>query len=125
MRTSLKVAPFSSLPSAVPRGIPRLLINLDHAGDMGSRDEDGARNFADIVGWREELESIWRDAVARCIPVNEEFQDGPNIDECIAKMASQMDAKLGISKGHKNMLEHHLNDKFAQMIGKSNRSPTN
>lgn len=134
MGTSLKVAPCSSLPSAVLRGVPRLLVNLDHAGDMGCRDEDicllgscddGVRNLADILGWREELEAIWREAVARCIPINTEFQDGPSIDECIAKMAAQMDAKLGISKGHKNMLENHLDNKFAQMIGKTSRSPTN
>lgn len=129
MGTSLKVAPCSTLPRSVKAGIPRMLMNMEKAGDMGNRDEDicilsscddAVREFADALGWRDELETIWKDAVeAKENDQNQDegFQDGPSLDECIAKMAALMDERLGISKGHKNMLESHLSDKFAKMMG--------
>ncbi|KAJ5110576.1 Sirtuin family [Penicillium argentinense] len=126
MGTSLKVAPCSTLPRLANKGVPRLLINMEKAGDFGNRKEDvcmlgpcddGVRRLADLLGWRDELETLWKDAVDAKEDVLK-FQDGPSLDECIAKMAAQMDARLGISKGHKNMLENHLSDKFAQMMSK-------
>ncbi|KAI2611853.1 NAD-dependent deacetylase sirtuin-2 [Hypoxylon sp. NC1633] len=67
--TSLQVHPFASLPSAAPAGVPRVLFNLERVGDLGTRADDvlclddcdaGIRRLADALGWRGELEAVWR-----------------------------------------------------------------
>ncbi|KAK5254007.1 Sir2 histone deacetylase Hst2, partial [Exophiala xenobiotica] len=68
MGTSLTVQPFASLPSFVSEDTPRVLINLEKVGGLGSRPDDvlmlgdcdaGVRKFADALGWRDELEELW------------------------------------------------------------------
>ncbi len=68
MGTSLTVQPFASLPSFVKEETPRVLINFERVGGLGSRTDDvllledcdaGVRRFADALGWREELEQEW------------------------------------------------------------------
>jgi len=68
MGTSLMVQPFASLPSFVSEGVPRVLINLEQAGSIGSRADDvlllgdcdeQVRKLAAACGWMEELEEIW------------------------------------------------------------------
>ncbi|KAK2075109.1 hypothetical protein P8C59_009262 [Phyllachora maydis] len=67
--TSLMVFPFAGLPDDVPAKTPRVLFNLDKVGSLGSRRDDvlvlgecdeGVRELADALGWREELEGKWR-----------------------------------------------------------------
>ncbi|KAJ5152761.1 Sirtuin family [Penicillium canariense] len=130
MGTSLKVAPCSRLPRLVQEGIPRVLINMEKSGDFGSRNEDvcilgscdeGVRKLAHELGWSEDLDALWRSALnAKHDDLG--FDGGPTLDECIAKVASQMDSRMKISKGHKRMLETHLASKFAHM-GLSSPSP--
>ena len=66
--TSLTVQPFASLPSFVREDTPRVLINLERVGGLGSRPDDvllledcdkGVRKFADALGWRDDLEDLW------------------------------------------------------------------
>lgn len=68
MGTSLTVQPFASLPTFVSEETPRVLINLERVGGLGSRPDDvlllgdcdeGVRKFADAMGWRDELEAMW------------------------------------------------------------------
>ena len=70
--TSLTVHPFASLPQLVPEGVPRVLFNLEQVGGIGMRADDvlalgscdaGVRALADALGWRDDLERIWRAAV--------------------------------------------------------------
>ncbi|CAI7599609.1 unnamed protein product [Penicillium manginii] len=96
--TSLRVAPCSTIPRQIA---------------AGSCDE-GVCQFADALGWRDELEDLWREVGGA--ETKPESMDGPDLDACIAKAAEQMDARLGISQGHKRMLEGHLSDKFAKMM---------
>ncbi|KAF4760723.1 hypothetical protein HAV15_006795 [Penicillium sp. str.  len=126
MGTSLRVAPCSRLPGLVKEGIPRVLINNEKAGDLGNRDEDvcilgscddGVRQLADALGWGEDLNSLWKEAVT-AKKDEEIFEGGPSLDECIEKLASSMKDKMKVSDGHKRMLENHLNNKFGQMIAK-------
>ncbi|KAG6055939.1 hypothetical protein E4U17_002611 [Claviceps sp. LM77 group G4] len=72
MGTSLSVAPFSATPDMAPGGTPRLLINKERVGSLGHRTDDvlvlgtcddGVRKFADELGWRDELEALWRGVV--------------------------------------------------------------
>lgn len=68
MGTSLSVHPFAGLPALCVEGVPRLLINKEAVGDMGTRADDvlvlddcdaGVRKLARACGWLEELEAIW------------------------------------------------------------------
>lgn len=68
MGTSLTVSPFAQLPQLVRGFTPRLLINLERVGDLGSRRndvlylgkcDDGVREFAKACGWLKELEDRW------------------------------------------------------------------
>jgi NAD-dependent deacetylase sirtuin 2 len=73
MGTSLKVHPFASLITMVPRGTPRILVNRELVGEYprgfqfrkGSGDvflkgdcDDGCQRVADAIGWGEELIEI-------------------------------------------------------------------
>jgi len=66
--TSLTVYPFARLPLEIPYHVPRLLINLEQVGNLGSRRYDviyigqcdeGVRKLAKACGWLEELETKW------------------------------------------------------------------
>ena len=65
MGTSLSVHPFASLPGLCREETPRVLINLERAGSLGSRPDDvlilgdcdsGVRRLAEALGWLDELE---------------------------------------------------------------------
>ncbi|PSR83861.1 hypothetical protein PHLCEN_2v5570 [Hermanssonia centrifuga] len=72
MGTSLKVHPFASLTQLVPESCPRVLVNMDPAGDIGSRPDDVVllgktdeivRDLCKELGddWLEELEALWKE----------------------------------------------------------------
>ena len=70
MGTSLTVQPFNRLPGQCAEGVPRLLINSERVGTLGSRADDvlllgdcdtGTRRLAAALGWDEELEELWRE----------------------------------------------------------------
>lgn len=131
--TSLKVAPASGIPRLVKEGVPRVLVNNEVVGDFGSRESDvcvlgscdeGLREMARKLGWEEELDSIWRDAVEgkeRVVKDEGWDEEGPSLDECIQKAADRMKLRMGVSDGHRRMLEGHLGEKMAGILGKANR----
>jgi len=66
--TSLSVHPFASLPQQVGESVPRLLINMEQVGTLGSRPDDvlilkdcdtGVKEFTAALGWTDELEDLW------------------------------------------------------------------
>lgn len=70
MGTSLTVQPFASLPSFCSEGVPRILINLERVGGLGSRADDvlllgdcdaQVRRLAVALGWEEELDTLWNE----------------------------------------------------------------
>lgn len=88
MGTSLKVHPFAILPNLVPESCPRLLLNLEPAGDIGDRSDDvvhlgdcdtSVRTLCDLLGWRSELEKLWKDSDAG------EFSEPSQVGEETAK----------------------------------------
>ncbi|KAF7587162.1 DeAcetylase [Aspergillus hancockii] len=127
MGTSLKVAPCSRLPRQVKEGVPRVLVNMERVGNFGARAsdvcilgscDDGVRQLADALGWRNELEGLWAEAVA----IKREEVNAVNrksLDECIEELANQMKEVGKISEGHKRMLEKHLEEKFANVLPKA------
>ncbi|PNY29479.1 NAD-dependent protein deacetylase hst2-1, partial [Tolypocladium capitatum] len=70
--TSLSVFPFAGLPEMARDDKPRVLFNMERVGKLGSRADDviqlgsiddGIRKLAEELGWRDELEQLWRDVV--------------------------------------------------------------
>ena len=130
--TSLAVQPFASLPSFVREETPRLLINLERVGGLGSRADDvlllgdcddGVRKLADALGWREELESLWEETnpFLKETRGNEErtMSKAEKIEEEVEQLTKEIDESLKISASQTQWLEEHLRDK--QKVG---RNPT-
>lgn len=72
MGTSLTVQPFASLPDVAAEGTPRVLFNMERVGTLGTRADDvvvlgdcdsSVRALAGELGWRDELEGLWRRVV--------------------------------------------------------------
>ncbi|KAI1793371.1 DHS-like NAD/FAD-binding domain-containing protein [Ganoderma leucocontextum] len=66
--TSLTIQPFAKLASMAPETCPRVLINLDFAGDIGTRADDVlllgkcdsiVRDLCRELGWEDALEREW------------------------------------------------------------------
>ena len=66
--TSLTIQPFAKLASMAPDSCPRVLINLDFAGDIGTRADDVlllgkcdgiVRDLCRELGWADALEREW------------------------------------------------------------------
>ena len=73
MGTSLTVQPFASLAGMVRQSCPRVLINLDHVGDFGSRADDVillgkcdeiVTELSKELGWEKELLQLWEQTEA-------------------------------------------------------------
>ncbi|KAK2793502.1 Sir2 histone deacetylase Hst2 [Onygenales sp. PD_12] len=130
MGTSLSVQPFASLPSLCNEGVPRLLINMDRVGGLGSRLDDvlllgecdaGVLKLADALGWREELEELW----ARTNPENaaalkkgkmeEKETAAKSRDELLRdevdKLTEEVENTLHLSKSHEMRVREELEAK--------------
>ena len=129
MGTSLSVQPFASLPSFCPEGVPRVLINLERVGGLGSRPDDvlilgecdmGVRKLAAALGWEEELDKIWNET-------NPEMQDNKQgqdlavktkdekLNDRIATLTEEVDKSLQISSDYESEVRGQLykNDQIA------------
>ncbi|KIW10776.1 hypothetical protein PV08_10075 [Exophiala spinifera] len=127
MGTSLTVQPFASLPAFVGETTPRVLINLEKVGGLGSRPDDvlllgdcdaGVRRFADALGWREELEELWETTNPsrdRQVPQEPKSRQEA-LDDEIEKLTKDIDASL--------KLTGEANDRMRADLGKNNSSHT-
>ncbi|KAH7410024.1 DHS-like NAD/FAD-binding domain-containing protein [Phaeosphaeria sp. MPI-PUGE-AT-0046c] len=129
MGTSLSVHPFASLPQFCKDRTPRLLINSEQVGDMGSRPDDvlmledcdsGVRKLAEECGWLEELEALWAET-ARAedpAPTEEKAQPKKTRDELlqdeIDKLTRDVEKTLNMGKSQHEWLDNHLDRKIAQ-----------
>ncbi|KXS94307.1 hypothetical protein AC578_6789 [Pseudocercospora eumusae] len=115
MGTSLTVQPFASLPGLTREETPRVLINKERVGGIGSRADDvvvlddcdtGVRELARACGWLDELEEMW----AKTAPKKgseigrkqaekepEKTKDEKLEDE-INKLTKEVDQTLNLSK---------------------------
>lgn len=129
MGTSLSVHPFASLPQLCKDRTPRLLINSEQVGDMGSRADDvlvledcdsGVRKLADACGWLEELEALWAETARPEDPLAEE-KPKKNRDEMlqeeIDKLTKDVDSTLKLGKDQHEWLENHVDPKIARKEG--------
>jgi len=108
--TSLTVQPFASLPQIIPDGVPRLLINMERVGGIGSRPNDvmllgdcdvGIKKLADQLGWRQELDDLYKGVTG-----NNDGQENVDntktnddlLQEGIDKLTKEIDETLERSK---------------------------
>lgn len=116
MGTSLTVQPFASLPGFCAEGTPRLLINSERVGTLGSRADDvlllgdcddGVRRLASALGWDEELEDLWRNICDMSrdnakVDVHDEVakpekSKDDELEDEIAVLTKEVDSSLNIS----------------------------
>ncbi|KAI9761666.1 MAG: hypothetical protein M4579_000900 [Chaenotheca gracillima] len=112
MGTSLSVQPFASLPAFCGEGVPRLLINLERVGGLGSRSDDvllledcdkGIRKLATALGWLDELEALWEETNPNKGKAEEQ---GPpkdkneKLEDEIEKLTGEVDQSLKIADEH-------------------------
>lgn len=125
MGTSLSVHPFASLPGFCAEGTPRLLINLESVGDIGSRSDDvlllgdcdaGVRKLASALGWLDELEALWEETKSnKYEDERRQSQLKKTKDEVlegeIEKLTAEVKKSLKISNDHHSWLKEHLTEK--------------
>ncbi|KAL8721773.1 MAG: hypothetical protein Q9225_001622 [Loekoesia sp. 1 TL-2023] len=112
MGTSLTVQPFASLPGFCAEGVPRVLLNLERVGGLGSRADDvlllgdcdqGVQKLASALGWLEDLEALFEthnpDMPLRAQSDAPRLRDD-NLDNEIAKITKEVDSTLRISSQH-------------------------
>lgn len=120
MGTSLTVQPFASLPGYCSEGIPRLLVNSDRVGGLGSRADDvlllgdcdeGVRKLASAVGWLEELEALFethhpkQPSLAQSKGSKTQHEQ---LEDEIAQITKDVDHALRISRQHTTKLHKSL-----------------
>jgi NAD-dependent histone deacetylase SIR2 len=122
--TSLSVHPFASLPDFALEGTPRVLLNMERVGSLGSRPDDvlllgdcdgQVRRLADELGWRDELEALYKEVggpAALKEPATHRTKHEV-LEEEIEKLTTEVDRALKLSNGHKSWLEKHLAEKSA------------
>ena len=122
MGTSLTVQPFASLPGFCSEGVPRVLINLDRVGGLGSRADDvlvlgdcdkGIRKLASALGWSDELQVLWDSSrgVTGGTGADEEAAEtstNKTLEDEIAELSKDVDSALKISNEHTDELRAHL-----------------
>ncbi|RAK75138.1 SIR2 family NAD-dependent protein deacylase [Aspergillus fijiensis CBS 313.89] len=134
MGTSLTVQPFASLPGFCRDGIPRVLINMERVGGLGSRPDDvlvlgdcdtGVRRFARALGWEEELEALWE---ATKLPEEsgaQTVEDTPprtreeQLQEEVERLTEEVNRTLGISQAYEQRVRQQLGGAVA---GKADRA---
>ena len=121
MGSSLLVQPFASLPVSVRDDVPRVLINLERAGTIGSRPDDvlllgdcdtGVRKLAKALGWLEELEALWEqtnpDKEARQAETAPPADRDQRIHDEVDRLTGEVDRTLNIADVGRRRLEQHL-----------------
>ncbi|KAI9880018.1 MAG: Sir2 histone deacetylase Hst2 [Pleopsidium flavum] len=140
MGTSLSVQPFASLPGFCADGTPRLLINLERVGGLGSRSDDvlllgdcdaGVRRFASALGWLEELEALWEETN----PVEDQQEQHQQkqqqqlpsktkdeaLEDEVDKLTAEVDKTLEISTKHHSWLKENLTENQGKGLQLDNR----
>lgn len=140
MGTSLTVQPFASLPGFCSEGVPRLLINLERVGGLGSRADDvllledcdtGVRTLAAALGWEEELEALWQETRPES-ERNEDSSDKPQkskderLNDQIERLTKEVDESLKITDKHTMLLRDHLAEEQVKGVdAEETESPVN
>ena len=125
MGSSLSVAPFSSLPQFCEEETPRLLINREQVGGLGSRPDDvllledcdaGVRKLAEACGWLEELEALWAETERPPEPEEEKPKKSRDdlLQDEVDKLTKDVESTLKLGKSQHEWLEKHIDRKIAR-----------
>ncbi|KAF2028278.1 NAD-dependent histone deacetylase SIR2 [Setomelanomma holmii] len=125
MGTSLSVHPFASLPQFCEEATPRLLINQERVGDLGTRPDDvllledcdsGVRKLAEACGWLEELETLWAETALAKEPQEEKPKKNRDelLEEEVGKLTKDIEKTLSMGKSQHDWLENHIDRKIAR-----------
>ena len=120
--TSLTVQPFASLPGFCSEGVPRVLINLERVGGLGSRPDDvlllgdcdaGVRRLATALGWDKDLEALWKgtnheEPTSDGDPKMAQRDKDKLLDDQITNLTREVDQSLKISVDHTARLRQNL-----------------
>lgn len=117
--TSLTVQPFASLPGLVQDDTPRILLNKERVGDLGSRPDDvvilgacddGVRQLCDALGWREELEALWAQTAPKAASElgkeKEKKTKDEELEDEVDKLTKEVDETLNLSKWHEEKVRN-------------------
>ncbi|KAJ5739911.1 NAD-dependent protein deacetylase hst2-1 [Penicillium manginii] len=122
MGTSLSVQPFASLPSLVSEGVPRVLINMQRVGGIGSRPDDvlllgdcdaGVRKFAKAMGWEQELEALWGGTEPEAKIQTQSEENAPQdrderLREEVDRLTSEVDRSLHLTDAYEQRVREKL-----------------
>jgi len=128
MGTSLQVMPFAALPQRAKEETPRVLINLERVGGIGSRRDDvlmlddcdsGVRRLAKYLGWLDDLEELWaKTDPDRKVDKGKKKQkqdayDGPmDMDEIlraqVESLTRDVEKSLKLADNHMDSVSHLL-----------------
>lgn len=123
MGTSLSVYPFAGLPGFCSPGVPRVLINLERVGDLGTRPDDvlllqecddGVRKLATALGWIDELEAYWSETKSESDDAEslEETEKSGSNDDVLEKqigiLTTEVEKALKITADHDACLHDFL-----------------
>ena len=132
--TSLTVQPFASLPSFVGEQTPRLLINLEQVGGLGSRADDilllgdcdsGVRKLAKALGWLDELEALWDTTAREDDKSNIGRETSPSrtkdegVEEVVEKLTKDIEKTLKMTSDHKDFVTQSLEEDLYRQGGSS------
>ena len=129
LKYSTAVQPFASLPGSCAEGVPRLLINSERVGTLGSRADDvlllgdcdtGTRKLATVLGWDEELEELWREtshmlqeeaqADVQLEVAGPEKSKDEKVEEEIVALTKEVDRSLKVSEQRTAQIRAQMND---------------
>ncbi len=114
--TSLTVQPFASLVNRVRDQCPRVLINLDKVGEIGSKKndlvlpgkcDDIIRDLAKELGWEDELDKEWaatvgslntREATPDAPTRSKDLTDETKLDRELEKIVDRVAGALTVSE---------------------------
>lgn len=142
MGTSLSVHPFAALPQFVQPSAPRVLINQEQVGGIGSRPNDvlilgdcdtGVRKLAEALGWLDELESVW----AMTAPEKQKGKKAMEelerklqksrdefLQEEVDQITREVAENLTLNKAQHKWLENHLVEKVSKKQGEEQPAMT-
>lgn len=138
MGTSLTVGPFNSLPGMIPEGVPRVLINKELAGGLGSRPDDivllgdcdeQVRALAEACGWLDELEESWKSVGGKVSEEKDDKTEGATEDaeDEVDKLTKEIDKTLSLSASHEKAtregLSKEVKDHVAGQTGEVSKGP--
>ncbi|KAF2853833.1 putative SIR2 family histone deacetylase [Plenodomus tracheiphilus IPT5] len=136
MGTSLSVHPFAALPQMCRDETPRLLINSERVGGMGTRTDDvllledcdeGVKKLAAAIGWSGELEALWATTARDDEAPKEEKKKSRDeiLQDEVDKLTREVDENLKLGEQQKAWLDNHIDNKFARIqdgVGESEGS---